>query len=208
MFDGLRGFYQRLIHPFSDPVSSQPIQVVDGDTLRVGQERMRLLGMDAPESGQRDGRGNDAGAAAKQVLSNLVQGQRVRIERQGQDVYGRTLVHVSTDQCKDVSLEMVRQGYAVLTWDPTPTYQAAFAQAKSKKLGLWSQDGFEEPHLWRQRQKELTGTPWIQRTHSQNTAPSTQSRPNRPVATPSLQPHAVGNIPNIRQPRRNQDVER
>ena len=76
--------------------------VIDGDTLRCpppeqGQqpERVRLLGIDAPElpghcrQGRHCAPGN--GQASKASLERLVRGRAIRIQRFGQDRYGRTL---------------------------------------------------------------------------------------------------------------------
>ena len=68
---------------------------VDGDTLRCGAERVRLIGIDAPEMpghcqpGRRCAPGD--GAASKAALQRLIAGRRVELERQGVDHYGRTL---------------------------------------------------------------------------------------------------------------------
>lgn len=68
--------------------------ITDGDTIRCGQERVRLLGIDAPElHGCRKGRvcapGN--GQASKRSLTAAMGQGPVRLERVGKDRYGRTL---------------------------------------------------------------------------------------------------------------------
>lgn|SRR5512134_1959976 len=68
--------------------TSQPIYTIDGDTLRVGSDRIRLRGIDAPEL-------NEAGGqAARQRLEQLLQEGPIRIVPHGQDVYGRTVADV------------------------------------------------------------------------------------------------------------------
>ena len=68
---------------------------VDGDTLRCGAERVRLIGIDAPEfpGHCRAGRSCVQGDAqvSKEALARNVRGQQVRLERHGRDRYGRTL---------------------------------------------------------------------------------------------------------------------
>jgi hypothetical protein len=72
-------------------------RVVDGDTLALaGGERVRLLGVDAPElhAGRRGHHGPfpEPGAIeARAFLAALVEGRAVRLERRGRDLYGRTL---------------------------------------------------------------------------------------------------------------------
>lgn len=89
--------------------------VTDGDTIRCGKERVRLLGIDAPEiHGCRRGRvcvpGD--GQASKRSLVALIGGRKVRIERHGQDRYGRTLAYVWAGRV-NLSCEQVRRGQAV-----------------------------------------------------------------------------------------------
>ena len=62
-------------------VSAQQLQgaarVVDGDTLRVAGERVRLFGIDAPEIGQPCRDGGDCGAQSKAHLEALIGGRDV-----------------------------------------------------------------------------------------------------------------------------------
>jgi micrococcal nuclease len=68
--------------------SNQQIVALDGDTLRIGADRIRLRGIDAPELTQ------PGGQAAKQRLEQLLQEGPIRIVPHGQDVYGRTIADV------------------------------------------------------------------------------------------------------------------
>ena len=68
---------------------------VDGDTLRCGDERVRLIGIDAPELAGHCRPGRDCAPgnalASKAALARLVNRHPVRLDRQGFDHYGRTL---------------------------------------------------------------------------------------------------------------------
>lgn len=93
----------------------------DGDTLRCGDERVRLLGIDAPElHGCRQGRVcvTGDGEAARQAMARLIEGAALRIGRVGQDSYGRTLAVVYADGA-NVSCAMIAAGHAVYRrqWD-------------------------------------------------------------------------------------------
>ncbi|KQO51391.1 thermonuclease family protein [Sphingomonas sp. Leaf257] len=87
---------------------------VDGDTLRCGRERIRLIGIDAPEmpghcrAGRRCVIG-DPFAARYSLTRALV--APIAIERVGRDRYGRTLAFVSASG-KDLSCIQLRRGQA------------------------------------------------------------------------------------------------
>lgn len=87
--------------------------VHDGDTFRIGSERIRILGMDAPEigDGARCAREQDAAIVARDFLAGQLAVSEVSIERQGHDVYGRTLARVSING-QDIALIMLAKGLA------------------------------------------------------------------------------------------------
>ena len=96
------------------------VTVTDGDTLRIDGERIRLLGIDAPEiHGCRQGRvcvpGD--GQASKRSLEAMM-GGRISVQRVGQDRYGRTLAQVYVGG-RNVACEQLRRGQAqyVAKWD-------------------------------------------------------------------------------------------
>lgn len=63
--------------------SAAEVRVIDGDTLEVGAETIRLWGIDAPEGGQtcaRAGVTYECGAEARAALSRLVESRAVRCE--------------------------------------------------------------------------------------------------------------------------------
>lgn len=85
--------------------------VVDGDTIWLDGEKIRLDSMNAPEvQGQCD-RERDLATRATQRLSELLSASAFSISRSGTDRYGRTLARlVIGDQ--DVGLILVREGLA------------------------------------------------------------------------------------------------
>lgn len=96
-------------------------RAVDGDTLRCGGERVRLLGIDAPElaghcrPGRRCAPGN--GVASNDSLKRAIEFS-MSIERVGQDRYGRTLALVKSSK-GDLSCWQLRNGQAIYRddWD-------------------------------------------------------------------------------------------
>ncbi|AAS96482.1 thermonuclease family protein [Nitratidesulfovibrio vulgaris] len=86
------------------------VGVADGDTVTVlsknnDQIRIRLYGIDAPESAQA------FGAKAKQSLANMVFGKVVRVEEKDRDRYGRVVARLYVGSL-DVNAEQIRQGMA------------------------------------------------------------------------------------------------
>ena len=69
-------------------LSTLQVRAVDGDTIRVGSERIRLRGIDTPEMNEQ------AGPAAKQRLEELLRSGSLRIVPQARDVYHRLVADV------------------------------------------------------------------------------------------------------------------
>lgn len=94
---------------------------VDGDTLRCGRERIRLIGIDAPELPGHCRRGRRCvpgdPVASRLHLSRNLKG-RATIERGGFDRYGRTLAMVRVAG-RDLSCAQIRAGQAIYIarWD-------------------------------------------------------------------------------------------
>lgn len=85
--------------------------IVDGDTLRCQAERIRLIGIDAPETEQAKCASERArGLAAKDRLRELL-APGFTVERDGVDRYGRTLATVRVNG-RDVGAVMVAEGLA------------------------------------------------------------------------------------------------
>src|SRR4051812_23345472 len=87
------------------------VGISDGDTLTVlkndkTQVKIRLQGVDAPESGQ------DFGARAKEAASDLAFGETVTVKVRDTDRYGRTVAEVVLPDGRSLNREMVRAGYA------------------------------------------------------------------------------------------------
>lgn len=90
---------------------AQAVRIIDGDSIVMGKERLRLAGIDAPELRQRCPDGWPAGAIAKQALEDLVQMGPLDCASLGQDIYGRTLAHCRAGNV-NINRTMVASGYA------------------------------------------------------------------------------------------------
>lgn len=120
----------------SEIFQGKVVGVTDGDTLAVlldGKSvRIRLEGIDAPESGQ------DFGSRAKQALSEIVFGRVVDVFVKEFDFYGRRVARVHVDGI-DVSMALVRAGWAwhFVRYSNDMTLAAAEQEARSDRVGLW-----------------------------------------------------------------------
>jgi endonuclease YncB( thermonuclease family) len=117
--------------------------VIDGDTIAVGETRIRLEGIDAPEAAQSCGRrwfGTWAcGRAAADELAKLLGRQTVVCENKGTDKYGRML-GICFVNGVDMNAEMVRRGYAWAFVKYSTSYVSVEAEAKASKAGVWQGD--------------------------------------------------------------------
>lgn len=96
--------------------------VTDGDTIRCGGERIRLLGIDAPELAGHCRPGRNCapgdGEASKRSLAAVLSARELRIRRVGKDHYGRTLAIVSAGGA-DLSCHQLKARQAIYRsdWD-------------------------------------------------------------------------------------------
>lgn len=115
------------------------VQVMDGDTLRVAGETVRLFGIDAPERDQRckDERGHDwpCGQVATTRLRQIIGGTPVTCQPRERDRFGR-LVATCRAGGADIGARMVEAGMAVAYRRYSGAYVAHEARAKSARRGL------------------------------------------------------------------------
>ena len=137
--------------PAGGPGTAAVEEVVDGDTLAVRldggrRERVRLLGIDTPESVKRDTPVECfAREAAARLRALLPGGTPVRLVRdvEERDRYGRLLAYVYRQpDGLFVNLDLVRGGYAqLLTYPPNVAHaeelRRAAADARRARRGLW-----------------------------------------------------------------------
>lgn len=127
-------------------------KIYDGDTIGVfisGHfEKIRLIGIDAPEMDQRPW-----GRKAKDCIKSLVADTDSRIsleyDIERRDKYGRILAYIWTQDRKMINEEMMKKGCAVLfTFPPNVRYAERFRAAQKKaredKAGIWGEHGLQE----------------------------------------------------------------
>lgn len=103
---------EELCGPPEEPVT-QSIYVHDGDTIRIGSERIRIIGLDTPEigSGARCPAEQQGAVAARAELERMLFRAKVTIRRDGTDRYGRTLAYVYADG-ENVARALISAGLA------------------------------------------------------------------------------------------------
>ncbi len=123
--------------------------VIDGDTIEVGGIRIRLYGIDAPESGQTcvvGGKSWQCGRRATRALRDRIANRRVTCEERDWDG-GRT-VAVCRLGGSDLNDWMVSEGWVLAYQRYSRNYVAQEASARASRRGLWRGD-FVAPWNWR-----------------------------------------------------------
>jgi micrococcal nuclease len=127
------------------------VKITDGDTVKVRldagrTEKVRLIGMDTPETKKPGTPVQCFGKAATAAATRLLAGQRVRLrlDAETRDRYERLLAYVYREpDHRFVNAALVRDGYAVpLTIPPNVAHADEFArlarEARAAGRGLWS----------------------------------------------------------------------
>jgi endonuclease YncB( thermonuclease family) len=154
LFSGL------MVSPLSAADLTGKPRVIDGDTIAFGDQRVRLHGIDAPESGQYClarvayhtsawGERWNCGEEATFALANLVGNHWIRCEGKDVDRYGR-IVAVCFAGPHDLNAKMVSDGWAMAYRRYSTDYVAEEVEAKTAGVGMWRGD-FMPPWRWRMR---------------------------------------------------------
>lgn len=169
----------------SVPATSQSYfgsaEVVDGDTLRMGDIRFRLFGVDAVEADQtclRNGVEWQCGKDAVAALRGITEGKRVICNAKDEDAYGR-IVAVCTANRYDLSEQMARMGLAIALEQFSQDYVAAVEAAKSRKVGIWGSE-FELPSVYRDGNPAIVARDRALLAEQQRRARAVQSAERQP----------------------------
>lgn len=128
--------------------------VYDGDTLLLASRdksrlKVRLYGIDAPETRKPDRPGQPYGDLSRQALMSKVKGRRVTAEIVDLDQYRRAVAVIRCDG-RDINREMVAEGMA---WAYRRYLQGAYASeyirsetgARTRRAGLWNESNPRPP---------------------------------------------------------------
>jgi endonuclease YncB( thermonuclease family) len=135
----------------AEPALVGVASVIDGDTIEIHGQHVRLQGIDAPERAQTcvrlDGEQWRCGQAAAFALADHIERAVVRCEAVGTDHYGRALATCFKDT-EDLNRWLVSAGFAVAYRRYSLAYVEAEDSARLARLGIWS-GAFEMPWQWR-----------------------------------------------------------
>ena len=124
--------------------------VVDGDTLQIRAQHIRLYGIDAPEKGQScdlNGKSWPCGQRAAEALADKIGRALVNCDVKTRDRQMRVLAVCALGD-EDLSAWMVEQGWALALRQNAKDYVPHEARAKARRNGLWTSE-FVKPWTWR-----------------------------------------------------------
>ena len=129
-------------------------KVIDGDTIHINKDKIRLHGIDAPEKNQKciiDNNEWECGKQATIELKKIINNQVVKCETINMDKYNR---HIAICYSKNLNINqiMIKTGWAIAYRYYSKDYVAEENYARKNKFGIW-RSKFEEPYLFRKKNK-------------------------------------------------------
>ena len=135
---------------FSNNLFASHVTVIDGDTIRLGDVKIRFSGIDAPEINQTcvASEGKVAcGKISRDLLIEKVTNNKISCTDEGKDFYGRVLGECFVNG-ESLSSYLVREGFAFAYRKYSDKYIEDEEYAKFNKLGMWSME-FQYPWDYR-----------------------------------------------------------
>ncbi len=135
---------------FSNNLFASHVIVIDGDTIRLGDVKIRFSGIDAPEINQTcvASEGKVAcGKISRDLLIEKVTNNKISCTDEGKDFYGRVLGECFVNG-ESLSAYLVREGFAFAYRKYSNKYIEDEEYAKFNKIGMWSME-FQYPWDYR-----------------------------------------------------------
>ena len=139
---------------FSKEIIIGKAKIIDGDTIHIERNKIRLHGIDAPENNQTCTKNKEiwnCGIESKKILENLIFANEVMCEIIDVDQYKR-FVGICFVNKTNINKYMVRNGWAIAYRYYTSDFIKDEEIANKNKAGIW-QGEFQEPYLFRKQQK-------------------------------------------------------
>ena len=137
---------------FSEKIIEGKAKIIDGDTIHVGKNKIRLHGIDAPEIEQTckiEDKIWNCGIESSANLKKLIGKKNIKCKVNDIDRYKRYVAECYVDNI-NINQYMVRQGWAIAYRYYSILYIEDEEMAKKHKLGIW-QSTFIEPYLYRKK---------------------------------------------------------
>lgn len=139
----------------ADPITGTP-SVIDGDTLEIRGTRIRLHGIDAPESNQRctnsGGESWPCGQRASLALADYIGRSTLTCWSRDTDRYGRVVAECFKGK-HNANAWMVAEGWAVAYRRYSRDYDQLEDAAKVSKKNIW-EGPFVMPWEWRRGRRD------------------------------------------------------
>ena len=138
---------------FAKTINGKP-RIIDGDTIHIKSNKIRLHGIDAPETKQTCNIDNEEWYCGKQStkeLKKLINKQNVECVVNDIDVYNRYIAICYIDEI-NINQWMVKNGWAIAYRYYSKDYINEEEYADDNKLGIWKSK-FIEPYLYRKKNK-------------------------------------------------------
>jgi endonuclease YncB( thermonuclease family) len=127
----------------ADSVVTGAARVLDGDTIEIGETRVRLFGIDAPETAQMCMNARrllwPCGVAAARRLERLLKGTEALCRGRGVDEHGRLLA-ICTAEGRHLNAQLVQEGLAWAFVRYSDIYVAIEREARVTKSGVFAAD--------------------------------------------------------------------
>ena len=129
-------------------------RIIDGDTIHIGKNKIRLYGIDAPEINQTCTINKiiwECGLESSQALGSIILEEEVRCEIVDIDRYKRFVAKCIVNNI-NLNQYMVQNGWAIAYRYYSNDFINDEEIAEKNKAGIW-QGKFQNPYLYRKQQK-------------------------------------------------------
>ena len=127
-------------------------RVIDGDTIHINKDKIRLHGIDAPENNQKciiDNNEWECGKQSTIELKKIINNQVIKCKTINTDKYNRFIAICYSNKL-NINKIMVKTGWAIAYRYYSNDYVIDENYAIKNKLGIWNSK-FEEPYLFRKK---------------------------------------------------------
>ena len=139
---------------FAKNITGKP-RIIDGDTIHIKNNKIRLHGIDAPETKQTCKLDNEkwyCGKHSTEELKKLIYNQEIKCETKDIDIYNRYVAICFVNKI-NINQWMVKNGWAIAYRYYSTDYIREEKYARDNKLGVWKSK-FMKPYAFRQLNKK------------------------------------------------------